>query len=1096
MNSNMTMKRIKTLLVLLLSFLFLYVFPQKKHINFEYLQTKGLSQNIIYCMLKDHNGLMWFGTQAGLNKFDGYKFTVYRHTINDPRSIAANEISDLCEDKEGNLWVATMHGGLSRYDMGSESFISYQQKPNDTASLSSNQTSTVYEDRRGNMWIGTLSGLNLLNKKTKKFVQYLANPKDSLSLSSSWILSINEDSRGNFWVGTENGLNLMDRQTGKCKHYLHDPFKKESITNNYVQKIFEDSYGNMWLGTKTGLDLFDRDANTFTHFGNGYVNSKGKESAGLINSIIQDENFLWVGSKALSLFDIKKKTYVDYIDQSHTEKNLGDFEILSLLEDSQHILWIGSNSNGIYQYDKNLAHFSAFKLASNNSRYNIIWSFLEDQKNNIWIGMGAGLSYFNRIDNSFTNYIHDNKNKNSICGVAYTLLKSRENNDLYVGTDNGLDLYHPETGIFQHFTENKGPLHLSNQIIENLFEDSRGNIWMGTGYEGVIVLDKEKQQFIKYRHDPKNPNSLSIDRNISAFCEDKEGNIWMGSSNGIDIWHPATNKFTNYNGKNSNLSDGIITVVSLFMDSKGNMWAGTMENGLNRYNKETNDFTAFNEQKGLVNNVINSIIEDKEGFLWLSTNKGIVRFDPVHQAFRNYSIYNGLQSEEFNTGASILTKSGDIFFGGINGFNVFNPGSLAENKNIPPVILTGFELFNKTEVPGTKGSVLQQSILETKEITLSYDQSVFTFEFAALDYTFPEKNQYAYKLVGFDKDWNYVGNKRTATYTNLDPGTYFFKVRASNNDGIWNKDGVSVKIIITPPFWLTWWFKILAILIIVGSAVGFYRHRVNAINKQKINLQQEVREQTRKLLKSTEEEHKARREAEHANRDLERKNKELEQFAYIASHDLQEPLRTTSSFVELLQKQYHQGKLDEKTEKYFTFILDASDRMRMLIKNLLDFSKIGYKKELEQVDCNKMLHIVLADLGIAINEAGANIKSGSLPVINGYATELKQLFQNLIANAIKFRKKDASPEINISAHKIKSYWQFAFKDNGIGIDEKHNERIFAIFQRLHTRTEYEGSGIGLSHCKKIVELHRGKIWVESIVGEGSIFHFTILQNNN
>ena len=521
--------------------------------------------------------------------------------------------------------------------------------------------------------------------------------------------------------------------------------------------------------------------------------------------------------------------------------------ILFLL-DKQHILWVGTNSSGIYQYDKNLAHFSDFKLGHKNSRYNIIWSFAEDQKGNIWIGMDAGLSYFNRVDNSFTNYTHQSKNKNSISGIALSVLKTRENNDLWIGTDNGLDLYHPETGIFQHFAEEKGALHLPGKIIRKLFEDSKGNIWIGTGYEGVIVLDKERQQFIKYRHDPKNPNSLSIDRNIAAFCEDKEGNIWMGSSNGIDVWHPATNKFTNYNGKNSNLSDGNITVTALFTDSKGNMWVGTMENGLNRYNKETNDFTAFyNEQKGLVNNVINSIVGDKKGFLWLSTNEGIVRFDPVNKKFRNYSVSNGLQDEEFDVGAGILTKSGEIFFGGINGFNVFNPDSLPENKNIPPVVLTGFELFNKTVIPGAKGSVLHQSILETKEITLSYDQSVFTFEFAALDYTFPEKNQYAYKLEGFDKDWNNVGNKRTATYTNLDPGTYTFKVRGSNNDGIWNKDGVSIKIIITPPFWLTWWFKILAVLIIAGSAIGFYRYRVNAINKQKINLQQQVQEQTRQV---------------------------------------------------------------------------------------------------------------------------------------------------------------------------------------------------------------------------------------------------------
>jgi signal transduction histidine kinase len=425
---------------------------------------------------------------------------------------------------------------------------------------------------------------------------------------------------------------------------------------------------------------------------------------------------------------------------------------------------------------------------------------------------------------------------------------------------------------------------------------------------------------------------------------------------------------------------------------------------------------------------------------------------------------------------------------------VFNPDSLAENKNIPPIAFTGFELFNKTVIPGVKGSVLNQSILETNEIILSYDQSVFTFEFAALDYTFPEKNQYAYKLEGFDKDWNYVGNKRTATYTNLDPGSYTFKVRGSNNDGIWNNEGSSIKIIITPPYWKTWWFKIMAVLIIAGTATVFYRYRVNAINQQKINLQQQVQAQTRQLVISTMQEQKARRAAEQANMDLERKNKELQQFAYVASHDLQEPLRTTSGFVGLLQQQY-QGKIDQKADKYLAFISDATTRMTVLIKDLLDFSRIGTNVEIKKIDCNKLLQNMLADIMAARLETKADIQYAELPVIYGYPTEIKLLFQNLVINAIKFRRKDVNPLIKISAQKKEDYWEFAVSDNGIGIEKKHSEKIFDIFQRLHTRKEYEGSGIGLSHCKKIVELHKGKIWLESVPGEGSIFYFTISQKN-
>jgi signal transduction histidine kinase len=430
-------------------------------------------------------------------------------------------------------------------------------------------------------------------------------------------------------------------------------------------------------------------------------------------------------------------------------------------------------------------------------------------------------------------------------------------------------------------------------------------------------------------------------------------------------------------------------------------------------------------------------------------------------------------------------------------FNEFNPDSIKETKFDPPLVITGFRIANK-EVPVAINaediSPLKKNITETSDITLPYNTSVFSFEFASLNYIHSEKKQYAYMLEGFDMNWNEVGPQRIATYTNLDPGKYVFKVKGLNN-GEWSSRTIRIPLIITPPFWLTWWFKLVVLIVIISGTIGFYKFRINIIEAQKRKLEQRVQEQTQQLILSAEEEHRAREEAEQANKDLGRKNKEMEQFAYIVSHDLQEPLRTTSSFVGLLQKQHHQGKLDEKADKYFTFILEASDRMKMLIKNLLDFSRIGVKKELEHVDCDKILYNVLADLGMAISEAGANIKHDPLPVINGYGTELKQLFQNLITNAIKFRKKETSPEINISVQRKDGYWEFAFKDNGIGIQEKHNEKIFVIFQRLHTRTEYEGSGIGLSHCKKIVELHKGEIWVESKPGEGSIFYFTIQANN-
>jgi light-regulated signal transduction histidine kinase (bacteriophytochrome) len=333
-----------------------------------------------------------------------------------------------------------------------------------------------------------------------------------------------------------------------------------------------------------------------------------------------------------------------------------------------------------------------------------------------------------------------------------------------------------------------------------------------------------------------------------------------------------------------------------------------------------------------------------------------------------------------------------------------------------------------------------------------------------------------------------VGTQRTATYTNLDPGKYVFKVKGLNNEENWSNI-TSIQLTVTPPFWLTWWFRMAVIITIVSCIITFYRVRMNVVKRQKRILQQKVNEQTIQLVHSNEEEHKARLEADRANGELEKKNKELEQFVYIASHDLREPLRTTSGFVELFQKQY-KGKLDEKADTYLAYITQAAGRMKILIDDLLDYSRIGNQKEFKQVDCNIILQEVLADLDIVLKEAGAEISAGQLPVIYAYQTGIKQLFQNLIANGIKFRKKDTAPEIQIAAEINDCFWKFSFTDNGIGIEQEHTEKIFAIFERLHTRKEYEGSGIGLAHCKKIVELHQGKIWVESVPGKGSTFQFT------
>ncbi|MEO6456569.1 MAG: two-component regulator propeller domain-containing protein [Ginsengibacter sp.] len=1090
------------LLFFLFSSCFFAINAQQSSIKFTHLTNlDGLSQSTVQAMLKDKYGFMWFGTHDGLNRYDGYTFKVYRHQPKDPRSLSTSNIMSLYEDRLGNLWVGTTNGALCLYDRKHDSFIRIKESNGNYQGLSQNSITAMYEDRRNNFWIGTYWQLNLLDRKTGKVTHFGHDPNDAASISNDGITSIFEDSHNNLWIGTSVGLNILDRKTKKFEHFLHDDSKTNSLSNDHVSFIKEDSRNRLWIGTSNGLNLFDPATKSFTNFINDPRDSMSITENRVTAIEEAGEGKLWIGTHAtLELFDPEKRIFVHLRSNPDEPTSLNrNGMVMSMLYDKEKILWVGTYQGGINKYDKYLTYFDTYRNKPSDwlsLSFNRVTSFAEKANGDVWIGTdGGALNLWKSSTNQFVRFNPEPNNKNSLASWSVLcLLQSKKNDYLWIGSYGScIDRYDQKTNTFVHYTKGDAGNQLNNDAVYAILEDAKGNIWMGTNGGGVNVLNPATGIITKYLQNSNDPNAVAGNY-IRCFYEDKKRNIWIGSTTGLNRFDPVTGNSTLYRQGNTALESDAI--FSLYEDKKGDMWIGTLGGGLSLLELKTNKMTTYTTNDGLPDNTINSIVEDDNGYLWLSTNNGISRFDPKKKSFKNSSLYNGIQSFEFSQGAGLKTSKGEILFGGVNGFNAFNPANLAENKNIPPVVIINFKLFNKSVAAAEKNSPLKQNITQTKEITLSYDQSIITFEFAALGFTASEKNQYAFNLEGFNEIWD-TGYHRTATYTNLDPGEYTFKVKASNNDGVWNERAASIKIIITPPFWLTWWFKILAVLIIIGGTAAIITRRINNIEAQKANLQKQVHEQTIKLVQSTREEQKARHKAEQANIELEIKNKEMEQFAYIASHDLQEPLRTTSSFVKLLQKQYA-GQLDERADKYFNFITDASDRMKVLIKNLLDYSRIGSKKELEQVDCKVVLKDVLADLHVAIQEAKADISYMQLPVISGYPNEIKQLFQNLLINAIKFRKQDTIPQVIISVQKIKNYWEFIFKDNGIGIEEKNREKIFNIFQRLHTRTEYEGSGIGLSYCKKIVELHNGKIWVESTPGLGSTFYFTIqekIKNN-
>ncbi|MBK5272791.1 MAG: hypothetical protein JJE22_17465 [Bacteroidia bacterium] len=1102
------MKLFRYIILVLIQVQCVFAYSQKQHIRFEHLGTNmGLSQSNVISILQDSHGFMWFGTRDGLNKYDGYKFTVYKYDADDTNSLSQNTIQDIAEDSDGNLWIGTWGGGLNMFDRKKGKFVHHHLDTKNPKILGSKLINSLLCDSDGNMWIGTEGqGLQMFDKKNNKFISYIHSDSDPKSLGDDVVKDIVEDSQHNLWLGTNSGgLDLFDKKTKTFRHFQHDEKNNKSLSSNADWNLFIDSRDQLWIGTRGGgVDLFDRRKEAFIHFVNNPADINTIQS-NVIRAINEDaQGNIWIGTEngGLGILNTQTRMVDNYLQDDADNTSISNNSIWSICKDNKGNMWVGTFSAGINFVSQDANKFihyrhnsSPFSLNNNN-----VLSILEDSKQNLWIGTdGGGMNLFDAKKGTFSHYMHEESDPNSICGNYVLKLFEDSEGNLWIGTwGGGITVFNKEKNTFKHFkSDPANPKGLGGNNVWTISEDIDKNIWIGlyNSTSALDMYDRKTNSFVHYKEDVTDHSSLSSNT-INTILPDRKGNLWIGTNGGgLDLYNKATKTFSHINKETKNsISNNDINCLA--EDRNGNLWIGTGL-GLNRMDGKTGRITSYFIKDGLPSNTIAGILTDEKGNLWISTFNGLSRFDPTNKLFKNFGINDGLQSNEFKMNSCFKSHTGRMYFGGINGFNGFDPDSIKEKVFEPPLVFTNFQIFNK-QIPISTDNIkspLKTNITDTKEITLSYNQSVISFEFASLNYIDQDKKRYSYILEGFDKDWNNVGVQHTATYTNLDAGKYTLKVRGLNNAGEWSSDVASLRLIITPPLWLTWWFKLISIVSILGGAIAFYRLRINSIQKQKKKLQLKVQEQTGQLLISAKEEQRARQQVEQANIDLERKNKELEQFAYVASHDLQEPLRTTSSFAELLQQQY-KGKLDEKADKYLTFINQSADRMKVLIKDLLDYSRIGRKKEVEQVDCNIILQGVLADLDVAIKEANAEIRYCKLPVLKGYSTEIKQLFQNLIINAIKFRKQDESPKINICAKRKNNDWEFSFNDNGIGISDQHSERIFVIFQRLHTRSEYEGSGIGLANCKKIVELHGGKIWVKSIVGEGSTFYFTIPENKN
>ncbi len=769
---------------------------------------QGLPSSQIDAIQQDSRGFMWFGSLRGLSRYDGHAFTVYRHRNDDAASLADNRVNALFEDRAKTLWIGTT-AGLSRYDAAHDAFANYQLVPNDTLVVN-----TIFE-LGTTLLIGTNRGLYAFDR-----VKGTSSPYGGGVFSRHVIWRLYEDHLKHLWVGTETaGAIEFAPNTGAARTWTNDPANAASLPGKDVHGFHEDSSGAMWISSyDAGLARLDRTTGAVTRFSIDAGDPYFAASRRIRSMIPESHRGLWLGTEnaGLDYFDFATKQFQHNRFDPSNPTGINNNSIWALYRDTSGMLWAGTWAGGINISKQNGSAIKRYRTVAgdpNSLGFNSVIGFNEDSKGHIWVATdGGGLNRFDRATGQFTRFNSHTSNLNSDAVLA---LAEDKLGKLWVGTwAGGLSRFDPVSSQFTAFTKaNSG---LATIGVFSLLIDRAGIVWIGTWHEGLQRYDPTDGSFERYPLVvPETP--------LHAIVEASNGDLLIATeSGGFVIFDPRTKRKTVYVAGKKGLSSNQVT--SVLESEPGIVWIGTY-GGLDRLDRRTNTIQHFTEADGLASAFVAGMTLDAAHRMWISSDRGITRFDPVARKGRHYTVDDGLQGSEFNVSSQFRARDGTLYFGGTQGFNTLRPDSIVRNVHVPPVALTGFTLFNKPVAIGATDSPLQSHITVADEIVLHYDRSVFTIEFAALDFAAPEKNRYAYRLEGLDDDWNDVGTKRVASYTNLPPGGYVFRVRGSNNDGVWNEEGASIRVTVLPPFWATWWFRTLAALVVAGAVAGLLRVR-------------------------------------------------------------------------------------------------------------------------------------------------------------------------------------------------------------------------------------------------------------------------------
>jgi signal transduction histidine kinase/ligand-binding sensor domain-containing protein/DNA-binding NarL/FixJ family response regulator/HPt (histidine-containing phosphotransfer) domain-containing protein len=1077
-------------------------------LRFEQLGVQdGLAQESVLSIVQDRQGFMWFGSQAGLSRFDGYKVTVYRNVVGDRRSLAENWVGVLHLDPRGRMWVGT-DGGLDLFDPKTQSFTHYLPQEPEKRGNGNRHIKAIIDDGHDGLWVGTADGLQHFDPALGKFVIYHHERGKAGSLGHDQVNALARDRQGRLWIATAAGIDLLEPGS---RDFTHFPMQAGGARG--AQALLLDRDQVLWVGTQNGIERWAIDGKYPKRSVLGAAHGLPSST---VKRLYQDaDGTVWVGSQTGGLLRWRagEQRFAQYRHQQGDQHSIADNYVSALYRDNVGTLWVGTWYRGVSRVDLGSGGFA--RLVKDPGRPsglsdNKVRAILDAGDGKIWVGNNDGLNYFDPVAGKNVLYRPGAASGDNL-GAQVTALwqDPRQRTILWVGGRNGVRRFDVKTRRF-------GPLMLShgdpeNDVIRYLYGDREGMVW-ASARNGLHRIDPASGGVLTFRHDPADIHSLA-DSVVRPVLEDRRGNLWVGTFNGLDLLDRKSGRFTHYrHNPNDQGSLSHNEVHYLFEAEDGTLWIGTAA-GLNRMERRADGsvhFRRFLRKDGLADDAIAGILPDRGKYLWLSTNTGISRLDMGNGQVRNYSGVDGTIEGAYFDGSALRASDGTLYFGGFNGITAFDPQDVRENGSAPTAVITDFQIFNKSLRPGQGGAnkgVLKQAIEYTSALSLREGDSVFSLEFAALHYAAPQRNRFAYQLVGFDKDWVVTdAGKRFATYTNLDPGTYQFRVKAANKDGIWNDNAAALEITIAPPYWKTWWFRLAAAVALLGTAFGLYQARVRVLRKQQIRLEQQVSLRTAEVELKNQLLQEQKRELERRDKHLslakqraEESTRQKSEFLANMSHEMRTPL---AGVIGMLGFALRDNALAERTREQIERGQGNAQSLLAIINDLLDFSKIeAGKLHIESIDfaLASMVENVVSLFAeqTMSNMVGFEVDfAADLPeFVVGDPTRLRQVLVNLVGNAFKFteRGKVALRVERVSSGPDGHLIRFTVEDTGIGIPPDALPRLFQKFEQGDTTTtrRYGGTGLGLAISSQLVELMGGAVDVVSAPGAGSTFCFTV-----